>query len=73
MRISKEQLNRWKKYSELFVRERGHELEDVTSLRQMWDIAFTLGIPREAYHMDQTVNDNHIETALKRIFPNAKE
>jgi len=73
MRIDKGTVDRWKKYADLYVRERGHVLEDVTSSGQAWDIAFTLDIPQEAYHMGNGINDNHIDTALRKIFPNVNQ
>ena len=44
---------------------------DVTNTILAWNIAFRLEIPKEAYHVG--LNDKHIETALRRIFPNAWE
>lgn len=72
MKIDKAMLNRWEKYARLYLAEHGYTLEDVKSWSQAWEIAHTLDIPKEAYHVDKTVNDTHIDTALKRIFPNAK-
>jgi hypothetical protein len=71
MKIHKEMLARWKKFCDLRSRELGYRLETVDTPRLAWNIAHQLEIPKEAYHVDDSINDAHIETALKRIFPNA--
>lgn len=70
MKISKEVVERWKKYARLYVMEHGYFLEDIRDTGQVWHIAHTLGFPREAYHIDRSINDNHIDTALRKVFPN---
>jgi len=72
MKIDKATRDRWEKYARLYLREKGYVPEDITDYGQMWAIAFTLDIPTEAYHMDSSIRDNHIDTALLRIFPNVK-
>jgi hypothetical protein len=72
MKIDKTTRNRWEKYVRLYLQEKGYAPKDITDYGQMWSIAFELSIPREAYHMDSSTNDNHIDTALLRIFPNVK-
>jgi len=71
MKVYPEMLERWRKYAALYVRDLGHgnTLEDVASPACAWTIAHKLDIPREAYHVG--CNGKHIETALRRIFPNA--
>ena len=69
MRVHKELFNRWEKYVRLLLAEHSLTVEKIVSPRTAWDIASRLDIPREAYKFD--LNDNHIETALRRIFPNA--
>ena len=69
MRIEKEMFARWKKYTDLLLAEHNMRAEDIVSPRVAWDIAFKLDFWKEAYHVG--CNDNHIETALKRIFPRA--
>ena len=44
-------------------------LDDVLTGRDAWEIAHRSGIVREVYGLG--VNDSHIVTALRRIFPNA--
>lgn len=70
MRIDKATRDRWEKYVRLYLHEKGYMPEDVKDKGQAWSIAHTLDIPREAYHVDRSITDNHIETALKRIMPN---
>jgi len=70
MKIDKTTRERWTKYCRLYVQERGYLLEDIKDTGQVWHIAHMLDIPKEAYHIDATVNDNHIETVLRKIFPN---
>lgn len=74
MRVHKELFERWNKYAALYLRE--HALPagtvspvDLTNSVQAWQVAHRLDIPREAYALG--LNDSHIETALRRIFPNA--
>ena len=71
MKVDKETLNRWRKYCALYIQDLGYGqgLADCKHPACAWTIAHRLDIPREAYHMG--CNDTHIETALKRIFPNA--
>jgi len=71
MRVSKDMLNRWRKYADLLLRENNRTIESITTLSTVWAIAHKLDIPREAYHAG--LNDNHIETALKRIFTRVAE
>ena len=71
MKVHKEMFERWKKYCVLFCREHNLKTEDIKSSSMAWAIAFKLEIPREAYHVDPDINDSHIQTALRRIFPNA--
>lgn len=68
MKIDKQTFERWKKYSELFLHERGKKLSDVTDLKTAWDIAHYLQFPQEAYKIDSSIHDQHITTALKKIF-----
>ena len=71
MRATPEMLARWRKYCALYVHDLGHgqTVDDVTSGACAWMIAHKVDIPREAYHVG--MNDAHIATALRRIFPNA--
>jgi hypothetical protein len=66
MRVHKELFERWNKYSVLLLKEHGYKPDDVKSKITAWNIANKLDIPKEAYKLG--MNDNHIETALKRIF-----
>ncbi len=68
MRVTKETLKRWDKYCNLLCHEHNTRKEDISSLGTAWAIAHKLDIPKEGYHLG--LNDNHIETALRRIFPN---
>jgi hypothetical protein len=67
MRVDKETYGRWARYVRLILRDYKISAEDVKAPVQAWNIAHTLNIPREAYHIG--LNDSHIETALKRLFP----
>ena len=69
MKVSKEMLKRWEKYCRLFCMEHGLTPEDIKSCSMAWTIADKLDIPKEAYHVG--MNDIHIATGLRRIFPNA--
>ena len=69
MRVYKELFDRWLKFSRLYCADYGTTTDKITSKVSAWNIAHALDIPAEAYHLD--MNDKHIETALKRIFPNA--
>ena len=77
MKVHKKMFDRWKKYTERYLRDPEplqarcgiHKPEDVLTPLTAWTIAWVIGIPQEAYHVGY--NDNHIETALRRIFPNA--
>jgi hypothetical protein len=71
MKVYKELFDRWEKYSRLFCADYGTTTSKITSKVSAWNIANALSIPKEAYHLG--MNDTHIETALKRIFPNAWE
>ncbi len=71
MKISKEMFTRWQKYAVLFLADNGATVECVTSPQEAWNIAHKLDIPREAYHTDSGINDSHIATALRKIFPKA--
>jgi len=71
MKIYKEMFARWKKYSILLCAERNTTPEKIMTGAQAWNIAYDLELPKEAYHVDKSINDDHIKTALKRIFPNA--
>lgn len=69
MKVHKELFDRWHKYVNLLLAEHKCSPEDVKTPVDAWNIAHKLGIPMEAYRCD--LNDKHIETALKKIFPNA--
>ena len=69
MRVDKTLLARWTKYARLFCADYDTTTGKITSKIAAWNIAHALSIPKEAYHLG--MNDTHIETALKRIFPNA--
>ncbi len=69
MKTDKATLSRWNKYACLMCRDNGVKTGDILTGAMAWSIAHKLDIPREAYHMG--LNDKHISTALKRIFPNA--
>jgi hypothetical protein len=71
MKIHKEMFDRWKKFCHLLCHDRGIPVWAVTSPTQAWNIAHALEIPKEAYHVDHSINDRHIETALRKIFPDA--
>lgn len=64
-------LERWRKYATLLLAERGFVVDDVKTGVDAWNVAHRLNIPREAYHVDGSINDTHIETALRKIFPRA--
>ncbi|MFA5311685.1 MAG: hypothetical protein WC375_00035 [Methanomassiliicoccales archaeon] len=69
MKVDKPTFLRWQKYVSLLLQENNKTAEDITTGVQAWNVAHKLDIPKEAYHMG--LNDTHIQTALKRIFPNA--
>lgn len=69
MKVHKEMFDRWEKYCRLYCYDRKAILSDIKNPVLAWNIATRLDIPREAYKCD--LNDEHIETALRRIFPNA--
>ena len=71
MKIDKATFDRWRKFCVLLLREHGYTLEDVKTGVDAWNIAYKLDIPKEAYHIDDSIVDAHIKTALQRIFPNA--
>ena len=68
MKINEETQKQWKKKIIEFVDSYDSTLDDIKSPSLAWQIADRLGIPREAYQMDESICDVHIETALKRIF-----
>jgi hypothetical protein len=67
MKVHKELYERWNKYAMMLLKEHGYKTDDVKSKITAWNIANKLDIPKEAYKLG--MEDNHIETALKRIFP----
>ncbi len=69
MKVHKEMFERWDKYATLFLAERGYTKDNVKTKMSAWYVANLIDIPKEAYRIG--LNDNHIETALKRIFPQA--
>ena len=71
MKIDKQTLERWNKFCVLLLAEHGYKTDQVKTGREAWNIAHKLDIPKEAYHIDDSIVDAHIVTALKRIFPNA--
>jgi len=73
MKIAKETRDRWEKYIRLLLKEHGKTTDDITTISDVWRVAFMLEIPREAYHIDSTVKDSHIENALLRIFTKVKK
>lgn len=74
MKIPKETRLRWRKQLALLLHEHyGKTLSDVTTTTDAWRLAYHLEIPREAYHIDRDTNDNHIESALRWIFPNLRK
>lgn len=70
MRIDRKTRDRWEKYIRLYLHDYGHSPSDVTNYNQAWQIAHKLNTPREAYHIDNSVTDTHIDAALKKIMPN---
>ena len=71
MKVHKEMFTRWEKYVRLLLAENKWDRSEVKTLRDAWTIAHRLHIPEEAYHVD--LNDKHIETALRKIFPQLRE
>ena len=71
MRVQKETLDEWRARVALYIRNLGYgnTVDDVRSPSCAWAIAHRTGIPQDAYRAG--CHDSHIETALKRIFPNA--
>ena len=69
MKVPKEMFERWSKYVNLLLTENNCSTSDITTPVSAWNVAHKLDIPREAYHCG--MNDSHIETALKKIFPHA--
>lgn len=69
MKVHRELYNRWDKYVRLFMADCGTQPQDVRAPFAAWAVAYLVDIPEEAYHVG--LNDRHIETALRRIFPNA--
>ena len=55
-----------------FMQEFGERPEDILSGRDAWTVAFRAGVTRHAYALSRNVHDGHIQTALERIFVNAK-
>lgn len=71
MKIHKELYDRWEAYAEMYLAEKSLRRESITDPQQAWRVANLLEFEREAYHIDRTIKRSHIETALRRIFPNA--
>jgi hypothetical protein len=69
MKIHKEMLQRWEKYSRLILKEKGKNVDDIKSKIEAWAIARELSIPVEAYHAGY--NSKELENGLKLIFTNA--
>jgi len=69
MRVDATLLARWCKYAELYMADFKLNVDDVTTPVMAWTVAHRIGIPKEAYHVG--LNDTHIETALRRVFPKA--
>lgn len=67
MAVHPEMFERWAKYARQLLAEHNRTVSDVTTPVMAWNIAHKLDIPKEAYHVG--LNDRHIETALRRIFP----
>lgn len=69
MKVEKETFARWNKYTDLFLKENGITVAAVNTPIKAWDVAHRLSIPKEAYHIG--LNDSHIKTALRKLFPHA--
>lgn len=69
MKVHKELFDRWSKYVSLLLADNKLAPADIVKPVDAWNIAYKLHIPLEAYRYD--LNDRHIETALRKIFPNA--
>ena len=61
----------WQQRAQSWLFERDLLCSDVTTGVDAWTVAHSTGITREAYSIDRSVVDAHIQTALKQIFPNA--
>lgn len=70
MKIHKELYDRWEAYAEMYLAEKGLRRESIKNPKQAWLVAYRLDFEREAHHIDRTIKRSHIETALRRIFPN---
>lgn len=64
-------VEKWTDLATKFLSERKLKLEDVKTGADAWTVASRCGITDEAYK-DREITDAHIQTALARIFPNAK-
>ena len=72
MKFSNLQIEIWRQMAtDWLSRHYNRGPSDVSEGRTAWTIAHHSGITREAY-ADRSVTDGHIQTALERIFPNAK-
>lgn len=68
--IPQETVARWTKWVDLELANRKLSRGDIKTGRDAWSAASICGILRDAYS-DNAIKDAHIQTALKRIFPNA--
>jgi hypothetical protein len=61
----------WRRYATEHLARYGRTPEDVTAGVDAWNIAHRIGMVLDMYRTDPDINDAHIQTALRRIFPNA--
>jgi hypothetical protein len=64
-------LSDYKSMADSFLAGHGYSRSDVKTGAQAWTVACRAGITRDAYAIDRSINDGHIQTALEKIFPEA--
>ena len=52
------------------IADRDHDVRNITTMRQAWDVLSASGALAWIYRADSTIDDSHIDTALLAIFPN---
>lgn len=70
-KIAKEVVAQWRAQAVAWCEPHGVHPDEVYLGKDAWSIAARSGVLREAY-TDEAVTDGHVQTALEKIFPNAR-
>jgi hypothetical protein len=66
-----DKLTDYKSLADSFLAGHGYSRSDIKTGAQAWAVASRAGITHDAYAIDRSINDAHIQTALEKIFPEA--